>query len=81
MNQSVEKFKDDKYEKEMIDGQVHLFDRNPTIEHNEVRDNLMYIFNNYFKQNDERCRARSNGRVVMNEKKLFCAGRYNYMQR
>jgi Uma2 family endonuclease len=62
-----ERIGDFKHKKEIIDGKIYLM-ASPCREHISVNDNLVMIFNNYFKKNNKKCRAFSNAQVNLDEK-------------
>jgi len=70
MNERIEKIeeiRDIKIKKEMIDGQIYLM-ATPCGEHRDVQANIANLFNEYFKKNKKRCRARIDHELYINEK-------------
>ena len=56
MNESIENYSYNSLKEEKIDGKIYLMA--PLCrEHRETQGNLYYIFNNYFKQSQKKCRA------------------------
>jgi len=70
MNAEIQNYRDNKRKKEMIDGKIYLMAR-PCDEHINVQDNLVGMFNNYFKQNKRRCRAFTESQLYHNEKNYY----------
>ena len=71
MNAQIQDFiGDNKRKKEMIDGKIYLMAR-PCDEHINVQDNLVGIFNGYFKQNKRRCRAFTKDELYVSEKTYY----------
>jgi Uma2 family endonuclease len=61
---------DKKIKKEMIDGKIYLM-ASACDEHIDVQGNIYTIFNDYFKRNKRRCRARSDHQVYIDEKNFL----------
>jgi len=71
MNESMQDFINDrKIKKEKIDGQIYLM-ASPSGEHRDVQGNLNTIFNEYFKRNKRRCRARIDHELYVNENNFY----------
>ena len=67
MNEYIKNSIDRKVKKEIIDGQIYLM-ATPCGEHRDVQGNLLTIFNDYFKRNKRKCRARMDHEIYIDEK-------------
>jgi Uma2 family endonuclease len=67
MNEQIENYSDQKLKKEMINGKIYLM-ASPCGEHRDVQGNLLTIFNDYFKKNKRRCRARIDHELYIDER-------------
>ena len=84
MNEALQNFNDKYFKTEKIDDKVYLM-APPRDEHIDVQGNLNKIFNDYFKQNKKRCRARFDSRTdiddagnyVKPDLKVLCSGNFN----
>ena len=66
MNEQIENYIYRKIKKEKINGQLYLM-ATPNIEHRDVQYNIANMFNEYFKQNNKRCRAIIDHEVYIDE--------------
>ena len=66
MNDPIENYSERFTKTEKIDGKIYLMAA-PCDEHIDVQDNLNRIFNNYFKRNKRRCRARNEAKTDIDE--------------
>jgi len=67
MNAQIQDYINDrKIKKEKIDGQIYLM-ASPRDEHLDVQYNITNAFNDYFKKNKRKCRARIDSQLYINE--------------
>jgi len=68
--ENIEIISDDLFKEEKIDGKIYLM-ATPCDEHIDVQFNICSIFNEYFKRNKKRCRARSEAQLKINWANYF----------
>ena len=67
MSEQIQNYGSRKLKKEKINGKIYLM-ASPCIEHKNIQDNTVMIFNSYFKQNKRRCRAVSDHELYIDGK-------------